>query len=295
MAATARRFVPVCPAVFAMLVSAAVALAKEGEAKAELKPLLAPGRGTIKGKVVWTGCLPDISDLEKQLRQALMDRVPRYMWPKDGRIEQQRWRISPKKGFGNVMVYLMPPPGFFFPLGRDDLDPDKGGWRKDVVIEARDFNFQPHVAFLFPGGRDQDGKEVSTGQVFTIRSCLQVPHSARLFAVGADAAEKGFQRILPPGTQFTANIKPTRLPCILDCALHRWMRAWVRSLDHPYVAITDAEGSFEIRNVPAGVKMRIQAWHEETGWLSPNRRDGDEIEVPVGKVVEHTFKAFLRE
>jgi len=86
MAATARRFVPVCPAVFAMLVSAAVALAKEGEAKAELKPLLAPGRGTIKGKVVWTGCLPDISDLEKQLRQALMDRVPRYMWPKDGRI-----------------------------------------------------------------------------------------------------------------------------------------------------------------------------------------------------------------
>ena len=255
----------------------------------DLEPLKAPGRGTLKGRVVWDGRRPDLSDIEAGLRTAL-NSIPRQYLPKDGRIEQLTWKISPTGGLANVMVFLMPPPGTYFPMDKDDLDPTKGGWRKEVVMEAADFNFRPHQVVLFPKGRDADGKTVVSGQVFKFVVSNTVHHNVQ---VNGSDQDIGFSRILPAGTQCAVEIPPSRFPMTVRNALHPWMRSWVRAFDHPYAVITDYEGYFEIRNVPAGVKVQVQAWHEETGWLSPKLRAGDTIEVPVGKVLEHSFKARL--
>jgi hypothetical protein len=37
--------------------------------------------------------------------------------------------------------------------------------------------------------------------------------------------------------------------------------------DHPYVAITDTDGSFELKNLPAQ-EVELQFWHEKTGFLA---------------------------
>jgi len=45
-------------------------------------------------------------------------------------------------------------------------------------------------------------------------------------------------------------------PIQYKCTIHGWMTGYVRIFDHPYYAITDADGKFEIKNAPVG-KFRI--------------------------------------
>lgn len=42
---------------------------------------------------------------------------------------------------------------------------------------------------------------------------------------------------------------------------HPWMKAYIGVLPHPFFAVTNLEGSFEIRNVPQGTYTLV-AWHE---------------------------------
>jgi len=46
-----------------------------------------------------------------------------------------------------------------------------------------------------------------------------------------------------------------------NSSIHHWMKGYIRVFDHPYFAITDADGFFEIPKAPTG-KWRIQYWHE---------------------------------
>lgn len=48
------------------------------------------------------------------------------------------------------------------------------------------------------------------------------------------------------------------------CNVHPWMRALVFVFDHPYFAVTQREGSFELKNLPPGT-YTIEAWHETLG------------------------------
>jgi plastocyanin len=50
----------------------------------------------------------------------------------------------------------------------------------------------------------------------------------------------------------------------VKCNVHNWMRAWIGVLDHPYFAVTGADGAFEIRNVPPG-SYTVAAWRETLG------------------------------
>ena len=48
------------------------------------------------------------------------------------------------------------------------------------------------------------------------------------------------------------------------CNVHNWMAAHVGVLPHPYFAVTDAAGKFEIKNLPPGT-YTVEAWHEKFG------------------------------
>ncbi|MEX0820057.1 MAG: methylamine utilization protein, partial [Pirellulaceae bacterium] len=55
---------------------------------------------------------------------------------------------------------------------------------------------------------------------------------------------------------------------------HPWMKASMMVCDHPYFAVTDADGSFSIPNVPAGVELEFRVWHEKAGYISSVSVDG---------------------
>jgi plastocyanin len=48
------------------------------------------------------------------------------------------------------------------------------------------------------------------------------------------------------------------------CDVHPWMQSYVGIVDHPYFAVTGADGQFELKQVPAG-EYTIGVWHEKFG------------------------------
>ena len=48
------------------------------------------------------------------------------------------------------------------------------------------------------------------------------------------------------------------------CDVHPWMTAYAGVLTHPFFAVTAEDGSFEIKDVPAGT-YTIEVWHEALG------------------------------
>lgn len=48
------------------------------------------------------------------------------------------------------------------------------------------------------------------------------------------------------------------------CDVHQWMLGWVWVQNNPYFAVTGSDGSFEIKNVPAGT-YQIESWQERMG------------------------------
>jgi plastocyanin len=50
----------------------------------------------------------------------------------------------------------------------------------------------------------------------------------------------------------------------VKCNIHSWMRAYIGVIPHPYFAVTESGGTFEIRNLPPGDYV-IEAWHETLG------------------------------
>jgi plastocyanin len=61
---------------------------------------------------------------------------------------------------------------------------------------------------------------------------------------------------------------------------HIWMSGWVWVVDHPYYALTDAEGDFVLSDVPPG-DYALVCWHE--GWNATARRDDH------GELTEYRF------
>ena len=48
------------------------------------------------------------------------------------------------------------------------------------------------------------------------------------------------------------------------CDMHNWMSAFGGVLEHPYFAVTEPGGRFELKQLPPGT-YTIEAWHEKLG------------------------------
>jgi hypothetical protein len=74
--------------------------------------------------------------------------------------------------------------------------------------------------------------------------------------------------------------EPGEIP--LQCSIHGWMKAHVRVFDHPYFAITDDDGKFEIKDAPTG-SFSLYIHHPATGWLNGAAgRNGTSIDIKAG-------------
>lgn len=69
------------------------------------------------------------------------------------------------------------------------------------------------------------------------------------------------------GTSRTIKLDKPEAMIEVKCDIHPWMRAYVGAFDHPYFAVSGADGSFTLKNLPPG-EYTIEAWHERFGTRS---------------------------
>ncbi len=99
-----------------------------------------------------------------------------------------------------------------------------------------------------------------TGDKLVIKNSAPVGHNIK---VSADDEAFTFNVNLPPGGKHepAAGLTAQSSAIPFECNVHTWMKGFLRVFDHPYFAVTDAEGKYEIKDAPVG-KWRLVIWQE---------------------------------
>ncbi len=121
------------------------------------------------------------------------------------------------------------------------------------------------------------------GQDLLAKNSAPVVHNVHW--QGYPLKNPGGNQILPPKQNLKIDsLKADTRPVKISCDIHPWMNAWVRVFDHPYFAVTDEDGNYEIKLAPAG-KFRLIMWHEKDGW-GQGGKDGVPITIKAGGTTE---------
>jgi hypothetical protein len=219
--------------------------------------------GTIKGQVVLAGEVPEP-------KQITVDKDQEHCLSK-GPIFSEEWVVNPQsKGVRWAYVWLQPVPDEANPAAKKEMPINpalKDVPDKPVVLDQPCCKFEPHALAL------------REGQTLIAKNSAPIAHNVN-WTGGKD--NPGNNVILPPGGQLEIKdeqkLKASRFPVSITCNIHPWMKAWARVFTHPYFAVTDANGNFEIKDAPAGA-YNLVIWQEGAGY-----RDIKTIDVDGKKV-----------
>jgi hypothetical protein len=223
---------------------------------------------TIKGQVVFP------SDKTIPKREALNVTQDKDHCLSKGEILDESVIVNPKnRGVKNVVVWLRP----------DDKDPKSKLANEQIFPDDAKRKPAEHI-ITQPCCMFSDRITLARiGDKIVVKNPAPVPHN--FFWSSGNNGE--FNQTIPKMDEFKM---PNALvaegpPIQYKCTIHGWMTGYVRIFDHPYYAITDADGKFEIKNAPVG-KYRIVYWHENGYKGGAQGRFGEEIEIkaPVTEV-----------
>lgn len=164
--------------------------------------------------------------------------------------------VSPEHGLANVLVYVKSG------LDKDFRAPAPAG---PVLIDQKGCAYVPHVIGV------REGQEVE------FRNSDAAMHNVNARA----KLNHPFNDAMPAQGQVLVKTFPyAELPVKLKCDIHPWMSAYVGVFQHPFFAVTAADGSFTIPGIPEG-EYTIEAWHESLGAQSATVEIDDKDDATV--------------
>jgi hypothetical protein len=181
-----------------------------------------------------------------------------------------------------VVLWIRAPAGKYF-----DVPPDQQRPAEPVVKIDQPFcAFEPHVATVFPSFFDGT-EQKKTGQKLEVLNDAPFAHNTN-WSPANSLLDKGDNVILQPKSapheiplfdSPSAQHKPGLEDLLsIKCNIHQWMTGYVWAFDHPYAAVTKDDGSYEIKNVPAGSELHLVGWHEdEPHYILPGGQKGEKI------------------
>jgi hypothetical protein len=79
---------------------------------------------------------------------------------------------------------------------------------------------------------------------------------------GFPFANNPFNFAVIKGAERAVKMTQQEVPLKVGCDIHPFMASFLCVLEHPFYAVTDAAGKFEIKNLPPG-KYTVGVWHEK--------------------------------
>lgn len=152
-------------------------------------------------------------------------------------LTTRHYQLTPDGGLKYVLVYVRG--------GLDGVAFEPP--RNAPVLDHVDGLFQPYVMGVRVGQQLQ--LKCSDGTSCSFHAAPKV--------------NQGFA-IAPSRTTVNLTFTQPEVPIRIKCDLHPWNYAYVGVFDHPFFAVTDEQGRFTIRGVPAG-RYSIEVFHPKGG------------------------------
>lgn len=212
-------------------------------------PAIADEWGTVKGKFKFKGTAPAATPLNAN--------DPVCGNPK---LTSEELVVDADGGIANVVVFVR---------SKDvKVHPDVAAEaKKPVVLDNKGLRFEPHVV------------AVQTGQELEIQNSDKCGHNSNVTPLKNDPSNN----LIPAGGKSTLKFSAEEtVPVPVACNVHPWMKAYVVVRGNPYSAVSKADGSFELKNLPAG-DLELGLWHEKAGFLKKVTIQGKEETLSKGK------------
>jgi hypothetical protein len=189
--------------------------------------------GGIKGTVALNGVPPKNEPIR-------MNADPVCVKEAQGTQTQETFVVgSDGKTLGNVFVYVKDGLGNY--VFDTPTDP--------VVLDQKGCRYIPHVF----GVRVNQPVEIVNSDP-TLHNIHATPKANAEFNNGQPIQ----------GMKMTHTFTSPEVMVPFKCDVHGWMNSYVGVMNHPYFAVTNADGSFELTSLPPGT-YTIEAWHERLG------------------------------
>jgi hypothetical protein len=160
-------------------------------------------------------------------------------------IRDESLMVGEDRGLMNVYVYVRSRGVEVLPEVAERVE-DK------VTLDNLDCIFQPHCMSLW-----------AEKQEFYIVNSDPVAQNVAFSPLGDLPANI----VMPVGADATWTFRRSQtLPVPIACNYHPWESAYILPRDNPYVAISAADGTFRISNLPPG-ELEFQAWQERLDYL----------------------------
>ena len=138
---------------------------------------------------------------------------------------------------------------------------------EDVLVGQKDCMYRPRV---------QGAVE---GQKIKVQNEDPTLHNVHTY----EGTKTLFNQAQPPGSAAIEKPLPKTEDVVkLKCDVHPWMAAFVVVNKNPYFAVTKEDGTFQIKDVPAGT-YTVEAWHEKLGTKT------QQVTVTEGKPAQAKF------
>jgi plastocyanin len=221
-------------------------------------PSTGSGPGTFTGRVVFDGTPPSFPLL---IAKGADVKDKQFCAADD--LPNEKLVVDPSGGVANVFIFLdEAPKGYKAP----ETPPEQ------YHFDQKYCRFLPH-AFV-----------VQTGQEIRITNSDGVTHNTNM----GTKRQGAFNQTVNANDQngsITKFEKAEKVPARISCEFHNWMEAYFLILDHPFVAVSKPDGSFEIPNLPPG-KYKFRVWHESADLLER----GLSVTIKAGEVTSQDLK-----
>ena len=214
------------------------------------------GGGTVKGSVVWAE-----EAIPRQKAPVDMSADAFCKDAHDEPVYPNNYVISDDRKIANTLVFI-----------RAGIDAKKYKAPSEVaVLDQVGCRYTPHIL------------AVTVGQTVEIRNSDNTMHNVHATPRKNDE----FNKATGPGAKIEHVFEEVEPGVPFKCDVHPWMGAFVHVLPHPFFAVTNEEGEFEISGLPDG-KYAVAVMHE-FGRMKP-KKAVIEIEVKDGATDAITFE-----